>query len=156
VSIRQGQGPARVSRARKGGTVTVASSAKLRYLRSSAQKTRLVVDQIRGRRVDDARALLFASRKSVARDVLKLLMSALANTENRPEVMSMVDVDDLYVTRVEVGDGPVLKRIQPAPMGRAYPIHKRSCHVTIELGSLGGSPAPKAPSARSARVQKTK
>ena len=137
MSPRMSQAPARVARARKSASLTSASSATLRYVRSSAQKTRLVVNQIRGQRVDEARALLMASRKAVARHVLKLLLSAVANTENRPDVKAMADVDELYVTRVEVGDGPAMKRIQPAPMGRAYPIRKRTCHVTIELGSLG-------------------
>ena len=153
MSIRPSQDPARVARARKSTALTVASLATLRYLRSSAQKTRLVVDQIRGKRVDEARALLKTSRKSVARDVLKLLMSAVANTENRPEAAGMIDQDELYVTRAEVGEGPAMKRIQPAPMGRAYPIRKRTCHVTLELGSLG---APKKPAARGGRAARAK
>ena len=148
MSSRMTQAPARVARARKGSTLTSASSATLRYLRASAQKTRLVVDQIRGHRVDAARAMLMASRKAVARQVLKLLQSAVANTENRPEVMAMADVDELYVTRVEVGEGPSMKRIQPAPMGRAYPIIKRTCHVSSELGSLGKTAVPAATQAK--------
>jgi len=144
VSARFGQNPDRVAKARKGAKVSVASSATLRYLRSSAQKTRLVVDQIRGRRVDEARALLRASKKAVARDLLKLLTSAVANTENAPGGAGMLDAEELYVTRAEVGEGPALKRIQPAPMGRAFPIQKRTCHVTFELGTLGTTqPAPK-------------
>ena len=117
--------------------VTVASTARMRYLGSSAQKTRLVVDQIRGKRVDEARAYLRSCRKSVAHDILKLLMSALANTEARPDKAAMIDADELVVTRAQVDQAPSLKRIQPAPMGRAYPILKRYCHVTIELGTLG-------------------
>ena len=154
MSTRSGQVPARLARARKKSEVTVASSATLRHLRSSAQKTRLVVDQIRGRRVDEARALLRASRKAVAHDLEKLLRSALANTENKPEVMAMIDADELVVTRVEVGDGPMMKRTQPAPMGRAYPIRKRSCHVTIELGSIA-RPAARAAKPSSGRRPRT-
>ena len=120
---------------RRGRKVSQLTRGRLRYLRASAQKTRLVVDQIRGRRVDAARALLRNSRKAVARDVLKLLMSAVANTENRAEA-GLVDTDELFVTRAFVDEGPVAKRIQPAPMGRAFPILKRSCHVTIELGTI--------------------
>ena len=114
--------------------VTLAGKATLRYLRAPAQKTRLVIDAIRGRRVDDAFAFLKTSRKSVAGDLLKLLTSAVANAENAPDA-AMVDVDELWVTRAEVGEGPVLKRIQPAPMGRAFPILKRQCHVTLEVGA---------------------
>lgn len=156
MSLRNSAVPARIARARKTKQLTVVSEATLRHLRSSAQKTRLVVDQIRGRRVDEARAVLQASRKAVARDLLKLLLSAVANTENRQDLMAMVDADQLVVTRAEVGDGPVLKRIQPAPMGRAYPIRKRSCHVTLELGGIppaGGASATTA-SGRRPRAQK--
>ena len=110
----------------------------MRFLRVSAQKTRLVVDQIRGRRVDDARAYLRSCRKAVARDVYKLLMSAVANTENS-ERAALVDTEELYVTRAHVDGGPMAKRAQPAPMGRQYPIMKRHCHVTIELGTPSGS-----------------
>jgi large subunit ribosomal protein L22 len=157
VSIRNSAVPARIAYARKAKKLTVVSEATLRHLRSSAQKTRLVVDQIRGRRVDEARAVLQASRKAVARDLLKLLLSAVANTENRQDLMAMLDADQLVVTRAEVGDGPVLKRIQPAPMGRAYPIRKRSCHVTLELGGIpptGGAATGKAASGKRSRAQK--
>ena len=122
----------------KGGpTVTVASRARVRYLGKSAQKTRLVINEIRGKRVDQARAFLRNCRKSVAVDVLKLLMSALANTESRADKAAMLDVDELLVTRAQVDEAPSMKRTQPAPMGRAYPILKRYCHVTIELGTHG-------------------
>ncbi len=141
MSMRPSDQPARVARARKADTVTFASKAKLRYLRASAQKTRLVVDQIRGKRVDEARAVLKNSIKRVAREVLKVLQSAQANTEARPETAAMFDADELYVTRAFVDEGPITKRSQPAPMGRAYPIHKRTCHVTIELGSIGTAQA---------------
>jgi large subunit ribosomal protein L22 len=108
--------------------------ARLRYLGTSAQKTRLVVDQIRGQQVDSAFAFLRHCKKGVAVDILKLLRSAVANTENGPEA-AMLDTADLYVSRAQVDQGPSLKRIQPAPMGRAYPILKRQCHVTIELAA---------------------
>ena len=140
MSDRPHQAPARVERARKTKELRVASMARLRYLKASAQKTRLVVDQIRGLRVDEARAILRVSQKAVARDLLKLLMSAVANTENAPGGGGMIDTEELYVTRAEVGQGPTMKRIQPAPMGRAFPIHKRSCHVTLELGTLSSAP----------------
>lgn len=144
MTTRRNQAPGRVSNARKADKVAVASTAKLRYLRASAQKTRLVVDQIRGLRVDEARAFLKNSVKRVAADVLKLLQSAQANTEAKAERAAMFDADELYVTKAFVDEGPMMKRTQPAPMGRAYPIHKRTCHVTIELGSIGAL-QPRAP-----------
>jgi large subunit ribosomal protein L22 len=143
VSIRRNQAPARVERARKSEKVSIASTAKLRYLRASAQKTRLVVDQIRGLRVDEARAILKNSIKRVAKDVLKVLQSAHANTEAKADQAAMFDADSLFVTRAWVDEGPMMKRTQPAPMGRAYPIRKRTCHVTIELGSIAALPAPR-------------
>jgi len=104
--------------------------AKLRYLGSSAQKTRLVVDLIRGRGVEEALATLQGTRKSVARDVTKVVASALANARVRKED---VDVDRLFISRATVDGGPMQKRIRPAPMGRAFRVMRRSCHITIEL-----------------------
>jgi large subunit ribosomal protein L22 len=106
------------------------SRARLKYLGSSAQKTRLVVDLIRGRRVEEALATLGATRKPVAGDVAKVVASALANAKSRKDD---VDVDRLYVSRATVDGGPSQKRIRPAPMGRAFRILRRSCHITIEL-----------------------
>jgi large subunit ribosomal protein L22 len=106
------------------------SKARMKYLGSSAQKTRLVVDLIRGREVGEALATLHATRKTVARDVSKVLASALANAKSLRED---VDVDRLFVSRAFVDGGPSQKRIRPAPMGRAFRIIRRSCHVTIEL-----------------------
>jgi large subunit ribosomal protein L22 len=156
VSTRRNQAPGRVSAARRTEKVAVASTAKLRYLRASAQKTRLVVDQIRGLRVDEARAYLKNSIKRVAKDVLKLLQSAQANTEAQGEKAAMFDADELYVTRACVDEGPMMKRTQPAPMGRAYPIHKRTCHVTIELGSIGAPPVRAARQGRGRRAPAAK
>lgn len=111
----------------------IVSTAKLRYLRGSAQKARLVVDQIRGKDAEVARSWLRNSDKAVARHVLKLLQSAIANTENAED--ATIDVDELKVVGVWVDEGPVMKRIRPQPMGRAFPIMKRTCHVTLQLGS---------------------
>ncbi|HEV8375458.1 MAG TPA: 50S ribosomal protein L22 [Candidatus Polarisedimenticolia bacterium] len=106
------------------------SKARMKYLGSSAQKTRLVVDLIRGREVGEALATLRSTRKTVARDISKVLASALANAKSLRED---VDVDRLFVSRAYVDGGPSQKRIRPAPMGRAFRIIRRSCHVTIEL-----------------------
>ena len=119
---------------RKKGAPQVVSKARLRYLRGSAQKTRLVVDQIRGKRVDEAGDLLKNSRKRAAAHIYKVLMSAVANTENAADA-ALIDTDELRVVGAWVDEGPVMKRIRPAPMGRAFPIRRRTCHVTLELGT---------------------
>ena len=104
---------------------------RLRYLGTSAQKTRLVVDLIRGRSVDEAIATLRYTHKVVALEIGRALDSAVANARQRkPEL----DVDRLFVHTAFVDGGPSLKRIRPAPMGRAFRVQKRMCHVTIGLG----------------------
>jgi large subunit ribosomal protein L22 len=111
---------------------------RLRYLGTSAQKARLVVDMIRGRQVEEALATLRYTPKAIARDILKALDSAVANARyKRPEV----DVDRLRVTTAFVDGGPSLKRIRPAPMGRAFRIQRRMCHVTLGLEEIGGRTA---------------
>ena len=106
------------------------ATAKGKYLRSSPQKTRLVVDLIRGKSADEARNILRFTRKVAARDVEKALESAIANATNRFEDL---DVDKLFVASVQVGDGPRMKRIRPAPMGRAYRYQRRMSHITISV-----------------------
>jgi large subunit ribosomal protein L22 len=115
---------------------------RLRYLGTSAQKTRLVVDLIRGRSVDEAIATLRYTHKVVAREIGRALDSAVANARQRkPEI----DVDRLFVHTAFVDGGPSLKRIRPAPMGRAFRVQKRMCHVTIGLGETRvHRPAPAA------------
>ncbi len=107
------------------------ATARLRYLGTSAQKTRLVVDLIRGRDVGEALATLHHIRKAVASDIGRLLDSAVANAHQKRQE---VDIDRLYVKKAFVDGGPSLKRIRPAPMGRAFRVLKRMCHVTIGLG----------------------
>jgi large subunit ribosomal protein L22 len=101
-----------------------------KYLRSSPQKMRLVVDLIRGKSADEARNILRFTRKAAARDVEKALESAIANATNLHED---IDVDKLFVASVQVGDGPRMKRIRPAPMGRAYRYQRRMSHLTINV-----------------------
>jgi large subunit ribosomal protein L22 len=110
-------------------------SARLRYLRASPQKVRLVADTIRGKGVEEAASLLRLSKKGAARPLEKLLKSAVANAENREEAP---DVDRLYVKEIFVDAGPVFKRLRPAPMGRAFRILKRQSHVTIKLDTRKG------------------
>ena len=105
-------------------------SATLRHLQASAQKVRLVADLIRGKDVQEAVNILGLTKKSAARDLQKLLKSAIANAEHRDE---KIDVDKLFVKEIFVDGGPSLKRIQPATMGRAFRILKRQSHVTIKL-----------------------
>jgi large subunit ribosomal protein L22 len=107
------------------------SSARLRYLGTSAQKTRLVVDLIRGKNVAEALTTLRYTRKAVADDIGRVLDAAIANARQKKQE---VDVDRLYVHTVFVDGGPSLKRVRPAPMGRAFRVLKRMCHVTIGLG----------------------
>src|SRR5262245_21270314 len=109
----------------------VVASATVRYLGTSAQKARLVVDLIRGVDVGEAAATLRYTKKAVAVDIGRLLDSAVANARQKGQD---IDVDRLYVRTAFVDGGPSLKRIQPAPMGRAFRILKRMCHVTIGLG----------------------
>jgi len=103
--------------------------ARARYVRSSARKARLVCDQIRGKSVDDARAILAMTTRAVARDWSKLLESAVANAENNHELVG----EELRIAAVTADEGPTLKRFRPRAMGRATPIRKRTSHLTILL-----------------------
>jgi ribosomal protein L22 len=105
--------------------------AQARYVRSSARKARLVCNHIRGKSVPEARAVLAFAPRGVAKDWSKLLNSAVANAENNHELIG----DELTVTAVYADEGPTLKRFKPRAMGRATPIHKRTSHLTIELGA---------------------
>jgi large subunit ribosomal protein L22 len=104
--------------------------AEARYVRSSPQKVRLVVDLIRGRSANEARIILRQTNKRMAPMVLKVLDSAIANAENRS---SDVDVDELVVSGAYVNEGPRMKRIRPAPMGRAYRYQRRMAHIVVEV-----------------------
>jgi large subunit ribosomal protein L22 len=114
---------------------TMEAIARLRYLQGSPQKVRLVADLIRGKGVQEAVNILDVTKKTAARHVQKCLKSAIANAENRED---HVDVDRLYVKEVFVDPGPMLKRIQPAPMGRAFRVLKRQSHITIKLDTRKG------------------
>ncbi len=105
------------------------AKAVSRYLRISPQKARLVIDLIRGRGVEEALGVLEFTPKKGAKLVAKTLRSVVANAENNKNL----DVDALYVKRVEVGAGPTLKRFLPRAHGRATGLHKRTSHITIVL-----------------------
>jgi large subunit ribosomal protein L22 len=105
--------------------------AEARYVRTSPQKVRLVVDLIRGQKAGTAINILRSTNKRIAPMVEKVLRSAIANAENRN---NDVDVDQLIVTEAYVNEGPRMKRIRPAPMGRAYRYQRRMAHITVMVG----------------------
>ncbi|MEM6302330.1 MAG: 50S ribosomal protein L22 [Pseudomonadota bacterium] len=104
-------------------------SARLKGARISAQKARLVADQVRGKPVEEALSLLDFSNKKAAHIVKKVLNSAIANAENNEGA----DVDELTVSTVFVDEGMTMKRIRPRAKGRADRIFKRSCHITVKV-----------------------
>ncbi len=103
--------------------------AQARYVRSSARKARLVCDHLRGKSVDEARAILAHTPRAIARDWSKLLESAVANAEHNHELVG----EDLYVKAIHADEGPTIKRYRPRAMGRATKIRKRTSHLTILL-----------------------
>jgi large subunit ribosomal protein L22 len=109
-------------------------TARLGGYRMSAQKVRLVVDQIRGRQVEDALGILATSSKRVARPLAKLVRSALANAEEKNvREKAGIDVDNLYVSRIVVDEGTSQWRVRARAQGRANWIQRRTSHVTLEL-----------------------
>ena len=110
-----------------------------RTTRQSPYKMRLVIDQIRGKEVNDALALLLFSKKHAAKQIEKVLKSAVANAELKSRTSGdSLDVDNLYVKRAVVNEGQKLKRFMPAAMGRATPIIKRTSHVEIVVAEKEG------------------
>jgi len=103
--------------------------AHAKYVRTSARKARLVCDHIRGKSVEEARAILAHANRDVARDWSKLLESAVANAEHNHELIG----DELRIAAVKADEGPTLKRFRPRAMGRATKIRKRTSHLSITL-----------------------
>ena len=116
--------------------------AQARWVHSSARKARLVTDLIRGRSVPEARTILAFSSRAVANDVEKVLRSAVANAESRPDLLWQGD--ELVVAAAYADEGPTLKRWRARARGRVARIRKRTCHITIELAQ--GAPTSAAPS----------
>ena len=111
------------------------ASATIRYLRSTARKARLVAAEVRGRKVGDAlMQLQYGSGRRVAKDMAKLLKSAVANLQNR-NAETALDVDTLRVKELRVDNGPTMKRLRPRAQGRGYRILKRMCHITVTVAS---------------------
>ena len=121
--------PSRRRAAREPGAPIPVVRAQAKYVRSSPRKARLVCDHIRGKTVEEARAILALTPRAVARDWSKLLESAVANAEHNHELVG----EDLYVKSVHADDGPTIKRFRPRAMGRATKIRKRTSHLTILL-----------------------
>src|SRR3954453_3238584 len=105
--------------------------AQAKWVRSSARKARLVTDLIRGRSVPEARTILAFSKRAVAEDVEKVLRSAIANAESRPDLHW--NGDDLVIVAAYANEGPTLKLHRPRAPGRDNAIMKRPCHITVEL-----------------------
>jgi ribosomal protein L22 len=124
--------PRRAAAATADGPPMVRAHAK--YVRTSARKARLVCDHIRGKSVDEARAILAHASRDVARDWSKLLESAVANAEHNHELIG----DDLRIHAVKADEGPTLKRFRPRAMGRATKIRKRTSHLSITLTPKDG------------------
>jgi len=111
--------------------MTMISKATGRFIRMSPQKARLVVDLIRGKDVNEALMTLKFTNKKATGEIEKVVKSAVANATQKSENL---DVDDLFIETAFINEGPRLKRIRPAPMGRAYRYQRRTAHITIELG----------------------
>lgn len=111
------------------------AKATQKHLRKSPRKVRLVANLVRGERVDKALTKLNFLNKSTAMDVSKVVKSAAANIRDKFEE-ERLDNDLLYIKTIYVNEGVTLKRIQPAPMGRAHRINKRSCHITVVVAKL--------------------
>jgi large subunit ribosomal protein L22 len=133
----------------------VQAAATAKYVRTSAQKAGLVMDLIRGKDVNRALTALQFSRKAVAREVAKVLRSAVANAQQKEGFGG--EVERLFVSRCHADNGPSMKRVRPAPMGRAFRVVKRTTHLTVEVTerpqvvkAVGGD----APKKRAVRTKK--
>jgi large subunit ribosomal protein L22 len=134
--------PAKRARKASGAVKAVPGTeahAIMRGTRQSPYKMRLVIDQIRGKDVNEALALLTFSKKHAAKQIQKTLKSAVANAEQAARSANeALDVDALYVKHAVINEGPKLKRFMPAAQGRATPIQKRTSHVEIVVAERGG------------------
>lgn len=122
------------------------AKATLRYARVAPSKVRHVAQNIRELPVDEAQRVLLLETKAVARDLRKILDSAVANAEHNHDL----DADDLYVADVIVNEGPILKRFRPRAMGRATRINKRTSHITVVVAEAVEEPAAAARTAEPA------
>ena len=128
--------------------------ATARYIRTSAQKAGLVLDLIRGKAVNQALATLQFTKKSVARDIAKVLESAIANAQQKDGFGG--DVDRLFVSACYANQGPSQKRVRPAPMGRAFRVVKRTTHLTVAVSEKPIKVAPVAATADGGKAKAAK
>jgi large subunit ribosomal protein L22 len=129
-------------------TPTVRAQAK--WVRTSARKARIVAEHIRGRSVPEARAVLAFTPRAAARDIERVLASAVANAESRDDLRWRGE--DLYVASIAVDDGPTLKRWRARARGRVARIKKRTCHITVLLAPMAQEELAAPPAQRSART----
>jgi large subunit ribosomal protein L22 len=118
----------------------VQAEATAKYIRTSAQKAGLVLALIRGRAVNQALATLKFTRKSVAKDIAKVLQSAIANAQQKDGFGG--DLERLFVSACYANNGPSQKRVRPAPMGRAFRVVKRTTHLTVAVSERPVKVAP--------------
>ena len=130
----------------------IAAQATAKYVRTSAQKAGLVLALIRGSEVNQALAALRFSKKKIARDIEKVLRSAIANAQQKPGFGG--DVERLYVTACYADQGPSQKRVRPAPMGRAFRVVKRTAHLTVSVAERPEKAVAKAAPKAGARTAK--
>jgi large subunit ribosomal protein L22 len=133
--------------------MAVQAHATAKYVRTSAQKAGLVMNLIRGRDVNAALATLRFARKSVARDIEKVVRSAIANVQQKEGFGG--DVERLFINACYANQGPSQKRIRPAPMGRAFRVVKRTAHLTVQVSErpsavIAAAVAPPAETAEAA------
>jgi len=134
--------------------MAIEAHATAKYVRTSAQKAGLVMDLIRGRDVNRALATLLFTRKGISHDIAKLLRSAIANAQQKEGFGG--DVDRLFVSACYANQGPSMKRIRPAPMGRAFRVVKRTAHLTVRVSERPlaiGAVAPPVPKGRTAQAK---
>ncbi|MGH9728433.1 MAG: 50S ribosomal protein L22 [Candidatus Acidiferrales bacterium] len=128
-------------------------TANARFIRVSPQKARLVIDLIRGHRAAEAVQILQFTKKRIAREIGKVLHSAIANAEHKAdESGESLDVDMLWVTRCFVNEGPRWKRLRTAPMGRAFRYQKRTSHIVVEVAEHARAAEDRAKAAEADRA----
>jgi large subunit ribosomal protein L22 len=126
--------------------------AVAKWVRMSPRKARLVIDHIRGRSVPEARTVLAFTPRAAAREIEKVLSSAVANAEANHDL----DGDELVVSAAFVDEGPAMKRWRPRARGRAARIRKPTCHITVKLSPVERAPEPAQPKAEEPKAEETK
>jgi large subunit ribosomal protein L22 len=129
--------------------------AQAKWVRSPARKARQVTDQIRGRSVPEARTILAFSQRSIAREIEKVLNSAVANVESRSELADLKP-DEMVVSAAFADEGPTMKRWRARARGRVARIRKRTCHITVRLREVPAPPVPEPPKSEAVAATKPK